>query len=646
MKLPPGMSAPKLHGEIETPRPQYAPGGKVFLTGWCVAAGLAAAPAIRLVTAAGTLPLSSRLTRTDVPELLPDEPAAAGSGFTVEGSLPAGLHLARLEAELPGAGWLPFKAFTLAVERTPFLASLDEPIREGILSDRVKVGGWALDPAQPVRKLSLRYGHREIPCEIGRPRSDVAALFPTVAHAATAGFASEDFLVAGHGPVRVRAELADGRIAVCPTNVTFSIATDENHGPDLDLTAPRVALDRPACPAPGPVARPPVERRLNVLFILPGSFAANSALHVAALANELAAAGHDCAVAVTHDLATLAHHEQPAFRGLLHAAATDHRFADGRGPDCIHAWTSRENVRRLTETVRRRHGARVLVHLEDNERQLLALTLGRDWPELAQLPEAELDRIVPADLTHPRHGRAFLASADGITVITERLREFVPVGRPCHTLWPAADPRSFFPRPRPDAFRRILDPVAGTTVLFYHGNVHAANMAEVRELYAAVLALNRTGHPVTLIRTGLDAVDFLGALAADVAPHVLSLGQILHHRHLAPLLALADIFVQPGSANAFNDYRFPSKLPEFFALGRPVVLPRTNLGTLVRHGVDAYVLERADAAGIAEAVRALRGDPALAERLGRGAAAFAARHFNWRRSAEALAKFYLSLAIS
>jgi glycosyltransferase involved in cell wall biosynthesis len=175
--------------------------------------------------------------------------------------------------------------------------------------------------------------------------------------------------------------------------------------------------------------------------------------------------------------------------------------------------------------------------------------------------------------------------------------------------------------------------------------VHAANAVEMRELYAAVLQLNRGGTPVTLIRTGLDQVDFLGALAGEVAPHVLSLGQVLHHHHLPPLMALADIFVQPGESGAFNDYRFPSKLPEFFAIGRPVVLPRANLGTQVRHGIDGYVLDRADAAGIAAAVRELRREPALRARLSAGALAFAEQHFSWRRSAEALAKFYQTLAV-
>ena len=61
-------------------------------------------------------------------------------------------------------------------------------------------------------------------------------------------------------------------------------------------------------------------------------------------------------------------------------------------------------------------------------------------------------------------------------------------------------------------------------------------------------------------------------------------------------MALADFFVQPGVPDAFNDYRFPSKLPEFFAIGPSGTPPlRANLGLTLRHGIDAYVLDRADA---------------------------------------------------
>jgi len=639
------MSPAVLQGEVETPRPLRAAGGRISVRGWCVVHGADSAPPVRLVTEAVTLPMSSRLARPDLPGLLPAEPAAAQAGFLIEGSLPAGLHHARFEAQLPDGGWQLFRQLTIAAESAPFLAALDAPISGGVLRDRVKVGGWALDPAAPVQEIFLRYGHRRIACVINQPRADVAGAFPGVAHAGEAGFTSEDFLVAGHGPVRIEARLAGGGTAIAPTGVTFSIATDENHPPELDLTAARIGLEagRPRAATPPPVT----DRPLNILFILPGSFASNSALHVAALANELAAAGHACAVAVAHDPGTLAHHDRPAFRGLTHAQAeNDPDFPDKRGPDVIHAWTARENVRVLTEKLRSRHRARVIVHLEDNEQQILALTLGRPWEEIARLSDAELDRLVPTDLSHPRLSRGFLVKCDGVTVILDKLREFVPTGKPCVTLMPGADARWFFPRPVPAAFRAALQLARGTTIIAYHGNVHASNAAEMRELYAAVLELNHSGSPTVLLRTGLDRVDFLGDLAGAVAPFVLPLGQILHHHHLPPLLSLADIFVQPGGPDQFNDYRFPSKLPEFFALGRPVVLPRTNLGTMVCHGTHAWVLDRADASGIAGAVRALRDDPALAEKLGRGAAAFAAENFSWARSAAALAKLYAALSPS
>lgn len=633
-----------LQGEIESPRPLRARGGRVDLVGWCLDETGQPAP-VRLVTAAGTLVATGGLARPDLAAQLPDHPAAGRAGFRIEGTLPAGVHAVRIEARRADGSWQLFRWHSLVVEAPALVAAVEAPAAGEPVRRRQHVSGWALHPAQAVRALTVRYGHQEIPCVHDRARSDVPRRFPGAPQAATCGFQSETILGAGRGPLRLRARLAGGTVAIARTGVTIDIAEDENHPPGFDFGAARIPLPgyaRHAVPRPTPAPRP-----ARILFLLPGSFAANSALHVAALANELAGAGHTCAVAVAHDVETLAHHEQPAFRGVTHAdAAAGRAFADGAPPDVIHAWTTRENVRRLATALRARHGGRLVVHLEDNEPQLLAVTLGRPPAELAALPDAELDRLVPPDLSHPRRAREFLAAADGVTVILERLREFVPPGRPSVVLWPAADPRYFFPRPLPREFRSQLHLPPDGLVLAYHGNVHASNAAEMRELYAAVARLNEGGCPVTLLRTGLDRADFLGPWAARARPHVLELGHLLHHRHLPPLLALADVFVQPGVPDAFNDYRFPSKLPEFFALGRPVVLPRTNLGLHLRHGHDALVLERADAAGLTAAVRELHGDPALRERLGRGAAAFAAEHFSWARSAEKLAAFLASLAPS
>ena len=89
---------------------------------------------------------------------------------------------------------------------------------------------------------------------------------------------------------------------------------------------------------------------------------------------------------------------------------------------------------------------------------------------------------------------------------------------------------------------------------------------------------------------------------------VLDLGFVSRDR-LWDLLAAADVLVQPGGPSPFNDYRFPSKLPDFLACGKPVVLPATNIGRHLADGEEALLLRRGDAAEIFEAVRRLAGDP-------------------------------------
>ena len=134
-----------LHFEIETPRPLRLAAREVLIKGWCLADDLPAPPPVRLVTPAGILPLTGRQSRADVPQLFPRHPAAAHCGFTLAGRLPPGVHLASFEAQRPDGTWQLFKQLTLAIERAPFVAVLDEPVSQGTLRDRVKVGGWALD---------------------------------------------------------------------------------------------------------------------------------------------------------------------------------------------------------------------------------------------------------------------------------------------------------------------------------------------------------------------------------------------------------------------------------------------------------------------------------------------------------------------
>ena len=239
------------------------------------------------------------------------------------------------------------------------------------------------------------------------------------------------------------------------------------------------------------------------------------------------------------------------------------------------------------------------------------------------LPLASQNRITPDDRYHPAHGPRWLEEADGFTMVIGSLACFNRHDKPFLVIPPIVDERLFYPRPVNFELRRALKIPDTQIVIVYSGNVHLANAREVGQLYDAVSILNESGCPTTLIRTGLDPE----WLQAEAWPrtNVISLGWV-PRADLPDIVAAADIFVQPGEKGYFNDYRMPSKLPEYFAVGRPVILPRTNLGKLVRHELEAYVLEDADARSIADAVRDIRERPGLRSRLAAGAAAFHRSH--------------------
>jgi glycosyltransferase involved in cell wall biosynthesis len=381
---------------------------------------------------------------------------------------------------------------------------------------------------------------------------------------------------------------------------------------------------------------------VNILFVLYHDFSANSAVHVHNFANQLALLGHSAAVAIPDD--------SDRGSGLGEQAYSVHRFdyvdgdwsrvfPDGRAPDVVHAWTPRENVRLFCDKLAGFCSFKLFIHLEDNEELILEVNLGSSFEKLTR--SRFLD--IPVNLAHPQHYRAFIASADAVTMIMDRLAQFVPSTVPQLILWPGADAELFYPRARDPQLLEGLGIEPGTIVLCYTGNVHSANARDVRSVYLAAAILDREGTPARLIRTGRDFCSFLGPHEEWTHRISIELGHV-PYQEIPPLLSLADALIQPGADNAFNEFRLPGKLPEFFAMGRPVIVPKTNVGRFVRHGEDAWVLDKVDGLGIVNAILELRGNRELGERLGQGAVAFARKYFDWKKNGSELAAFYDRIA--
>jgi glycosyltransferase involved in cell wall biosynthesis len=327
----------------------------------------------------------------------------------------------------------------------------------------------------------------------------------------------------------------------------------------------------------------------------------------------------------------------PRFRCIPHQSlqnnpgSLNEYFGDEDAPDLVHCWTPRRLVSEISRPVIERYGCPYIIHFEDNE-----AALGRAYEKDGRSRGAS----APALLAFAHE---FVGGAAGATIIVDALREVVAESLPCHLLEPGVDADIFAPGLKTGERERLCQALGVPTdawLTVYPGNVHPANYEDVFSLHAAVHALNARGYKVHLIRTGVDDANTIDPrFFALTKRYVTRLGFVPRH-WLVELLKLADFFVQPGGPDDFNRYRLPSKIPELLAMGKPVVLPKTNIGLLMQDPANALLMDRGDAAEITACVEALLADPDLAGRVGRGGRHFAVEHFNWQRSALGLEAFY------
>src|SRR5262249_514146 len=144
-----------------------------------------------------------------------------------------------------------------------------------------------------------------------------------------------------------------------------------------------------------------------------------------------------------------------------------------------------------------------------------------------------------------------------------------------------------------------------------------------------------------LARTGWDYADLGLSTAAQDDIGIMRLGFIARDQ-VPRLVGAADLLVQPGRPDAFNDYRFPSKLPEYLASGVPVVLADSNIGRVLKDGEEVIKLDASDAYDIAAKIELFLQDAELGRRIGARGRDFALDQLTWGKAAATALELYAS----
>ncbi len=382
------------------------------------------------------------------------------------------------------------------------------------------------------------------------------------------------------------------------------------------------------------------KEKFKVIFINYGVYAGCCGVHIHFLANILVDMGYDCSVFLLRKDSVNDYFGEPNYPIYafddLESLPLEH-FENS----IIHVWTTREIVRHPVNMLRKRIKLPYIVHLEDNEVYIAGKYLGvYTLEEQKVFIKKNAQKFKAFPMTHPLHFESFMRASSGVTCIIKSLEEFVPKNVPRMTFWPACEDAFFLlPRQRNVRFRGVCGLTDDTYALAYPGAINQFNAMYFIEFLRAVHKLNCEGYPVKIIRCGIEDFAYDEEILELYKKYVVFFEDIAAY-DLPYFMSVADFLVQPGAPRAFDDYRFPSKIPFFLASARPTILPNTNVADRLQHGHDCFLLEKGDAEEIAQYLKELILNPDLAQKMGDNGRNTARALFSWKKAAESLIPFY------
>jgi len=352
--------------------------------------------------------------------------------------------------------------------------------------------------------------------------------------------------------------------------------------------------------------------------------------------------------------------------GLMDAEVR--RAVERFSPEILHLWTPRHLPARVALEVWDASDARLLIHYEDDEEYILAEVGSNDrfgpddrglyrffleptcegdelrrWVEGVDRHFLRLTLFDPIcwRWVHPMISPVAEKLADAYTSISPSYRRYLRrrSGKEVWTLYPGVDHQRFSPRSKPPELVARFG-LEGRTVLLYSGSI-----APFHDFVSVLEALPRVvlEHPdVVVVQVGHN---YMREVTDELIPklglenHVVFAGPATH-AEMPDRLALADVFIGSVRIDEFNGHRLPSKVPEYLAMGRPLLIMDHGIGHELESGTEAEKVTNDSPEEIAGALKRLLARREEWGEMGRRLRRKAKKLFDWQRSTDHLVTLY------
>ncbi len=386
--------------------------------------------------------------------------------------------------------------------------------------------------------------------------------------------------------------------------------------------------------------------RLRVLFLNHNVACLGTYYRAFRLGQQLARRGHEVTLVTTHPTRRMRFEERREGNleiimapdwlwdgarqgwGPVNAARRILRLR-GRHFDLIHAFDSRPAVVGPALTVRRDTGALLVMDWADWWGRGGTIQQRSGWPVRTLFGPIET-----------WFEEAFRTLADGTTVIShaleERARQLGVAARAILRFPHGCDPDGLRPQDQSQARGRLGLPPGGRLLV----HLGVLTRADAALLFDALRTARGEMASLTLALVGNPRVPVPAALIESGAVH---LAGFVPQEAVATWLAAADLCVVPLSDTVGNRGRWPSKINDYFAAGRPTLITRVGDAADVaeRHGAG-FISDPAPRALAATLVAALAA-PAALRSAGARARDLAETELSWTRLADQVLEFYGSL---